>query len=66
MMSVGVPLGAKSPTQADQRRPGSPISAKVGMSGSAGAEANAINLQVLHDTLDVVAGLGERDPLNPV
>ena len=34
MMSFGVPLGAKSPYQADQKTDGSPISAKVGMSGA--------------------------------
>jgi hypothetical protein len=32
----------------------------------AGAEARAVNLQVLHDTLHVVAGLGEWDALHPI
>src|SRR5215813_4689950 len=34
MMSFGVPLGAKSPTQLEWERAGNPISAKVGMSGA--------------------------------
>src|SRR6266404_433173 len=29
-------------------------------------EALAVDLQVLHDTLDVVARLGERNALNPI
>src|SRR5262245_15488225 len=32
----------------------------------AAAEAHAIDLQVLQDALDVVAGLGERNALDPV
>ena len=32
----------------------------------AGAEARAVDLQVLHDALDVVARLGERDALDPI
>src|ERR1700687_3522700 len=32
----------------------------------AGAEARAVDLQVLHDAQDVVARLGERDALDPV
>src|SRR6266446_7501571 len=34
--------------------------------GGAGAEARAVDLQILHDPLDVVARLGERDALDPV
>src|SRR3984893_15296982 len=33
---------------------------------SAGTEARAVDLQILHYTLDVVARLGERDALAPV
>src|ERR1700736_2912850 len=32
----------------------------------AAAESRAIDLQVLHDPLHVIAGLGERDQLDPV
>ena len=34
--------------------------------GGALVQALAIDLQVLHDALDIVARLGERDPLDPV
>src|SRR5216683_7575934 len=34
--------------------------------GGAGAEPRAVDLQILHDPLDVVARLGERDALDPV
>ena len=34
--------------------------------GSVGGEARAVDLKVLHYTLHVVAGLGERDALDPV
>src|SRR5262249_27196697 len=34
--------------------------------GGAGAEPCAVDLQILHDPLDVVARLGERDALDPV
>ena len=30
------------------------------------AESRAIDLQILHDPLHVIAGLGERDQLDPV
>ena len=33
---------------------------------AAAAEARAIDLQVLHDPLDVIARLGDRDALDPV
>src|SRR5262245_54102774 len=33
---------------------------------AAAAEACALDLQVLHDACDVVARLGDRDPLDPV
>jgi hypothetical protein len=43
------------------------LAVQVGLDGrSAGAEANAIDLQVLHDALDVVARLGKRNALNPI
>src|SRR5271169_5531122 len=40
---------------------------QVGLHGrGASAEACAVDLQVLHDTLHVVARLGERDALYPI
>src|SRR5262245_22947390 len=33
---------------------------------AAATEARAVDLQVLHDARDIIAGLGDRDPLDPV
>src|SRR5262249_54383117 len=42
MISLGVPLGAKSPYQADQESVGRPISAKVGISGASARRASLV------------------------
>jgi hypothetical protein len=42
MMSFGVPLGAKSPTQLEKESAGNPISAKVGMSGATAIRASLV------------------------
>jgi hypothetical protein len=42
MMSLGVPLGATNPCQAEYDSAGSPISLKVGMSGADTSRASLI------------------------
>src|SRR5947209_7490049 len=63
------PQEGRTVTRIEDRREGSVGSAapEIGLDGeSRRAEAGAVDLQVLHQALDVVARLGEGDELNPI
>src|ERR1700686_4800945 len=45
---------------------GAPVQVGLDLEPRAAAESETIDLQVLHDPLHVIAGLGERDQLDPV
>src|ERR1700712_3271511 len=44
----------------------SAVEVRLDLQPRAAAEAGAVDLQILHDALHVVAGLGERNQLDPI